>query len=306
MTVPKNGRRDAPFVNIYAPSGVGKTVETGRTLSGGTILAAPGATASIATVWNILPNVEQIDTIEEATKYILAEGKKPENKRTGGIGVDDFSAMAENTFVKLERKHKNFSLWTALRETVFEFREAARYAGIALVVNSWEQAPVTKMQNNMPKKIMGGPKLPSDLPEQLPAMADVNLRGRKVPAGTFGPRVRVYDGTDPNYVQKDRGNIATGNIVPMNLGEILRAGGWPLPPRHPEIRWMDDAIVLIARAADQAGAEREMEVLQEAYVLLVHSGRDAKHAQWCVQDAWDRITLDRLQRARLSNFLGLV
>ena len=293
--------RVPPFVNVYGPSGVGKTAETGRCLSAGTILAAPGATVSITTTWGVTPKVEYVKTIEEATKFIESEAKKTPANRVSGIGVDDFSAMSENTVSIMEKRYSGWAIWNAVRDVVISFRDAARYAGIALVVNSWEQPPKTRNKGGTSYVLPGGPKLPMDLPEQLPAMADVNLRAKKVDKGIYGLRERVYDGTDPQYVQKDRGNIATGNVVPMNLAEILRCAGWDIP-RCAELGWVEEAIAACFKLLERH-PDNETQVFQEVYTQLLAGGADPRHARWATQDAWDRHTLRTMLAQRYTTFV---
>ena len=202
---------------VYGPSGVGKTSDLGFSFPHALFIAAPGALQSVRNLCGYNPKSISLNTIQEVTKILPDIAG-----HFDAVVIDDFSFLAEQTFSVLEKKHKGFQLWGALRDATLDFRDKARHSGIHVVLTAWEAGPRVSANG---KKIRGGPKLSGDLPEQLPAMCDVVLRAVHEP--TRKPWPVVYRcGTDPGYSMKDRYNVASVvDPAPLNLGEILRAAG---------------------------------------------------------------------------------
>jgi hypothetical protein len=294
MTTTTKGKEPA-FVLVYGRSGIGKTSDTGFSFPGGVFLAAPGALKPLPALCGYEPTQVQVGTIEEATAAISAVVK------TGGydsIIVDDFSFLAEQTMAALERKHTGFAVFGHLRDTVLAFRQAARYAGLHVVVNAWERQP--KMNNGVFSR--GGPDLTGKLPEQLPAMCDLVLRadreeGRTPWAGVY----RVNGGAQ--YVGKDR-DAGTPDPAPMNLGEILRHNGYAVQ-RLAGLDWQEDVVEDLALRLLAEPAKKEQDRMVEAtYSDLMGHGIDHRHAYWTCRDGLDRAMLRRAAAARRSTFFG--
>lgn len=122
--------RDAVVVCTYGPSGIGKTTDQGYSFPRAIFIAAPGALQSIKTVCGYMPATAAARTIKEATALIQKESK---NYRA--VVIDDFSHIAEQTFNTLEKKFSGFRLWGELRDEALAFRDAARYAGVDVILN---------------------------------------------------------------------------------------------------------------------------------------------------------------------------
>jgi len=277
----------------YGRSGVGKTTDQGYSFPNALFLAAPGALKPLQALCGYTPRVYDCSTIEAATKAIEAAAK---TKTVDAVIVDDFSFMAEFTFSQLENKFSGYKLWGKLREQIIDFRAAARYAGIHVFVNCWEQMPVTKPDGT---RVRGGPKLSGDLPEQLPAMCDLVLRATfDQTAKPWGAIYKVDGGVD--WTGKDR-DAGTPSPAPLNLGEILRLNGYTIS-RRPELGWQEEVVEQIASSMTTAGSEHDREHLEGAYKALIAKGIDPRHVRWTIRDAWDRTTLRRAKAQRWSTF----
>ncbi len=122
--------RDAVVVCTYGPSGIGKTTDQGYSFPRAIFIAAPGALQSIKTVCGYMPATAAARTIQEATALI-----QKESKNYKAVVIDDFSHIAEQTFNTLEKKFSGFRLWGELRDEALAFRDAARYAGVDVILN---------------------------------------------------------------------------------------------------------------------------------------------------------------------------
>jgi hypothetical protein len=289
--------REGVVVCTYGPSGIGKTTDQGYSFPCAIFVAAPGALQSIKSVCGYVPATAPARSIKEATALIMQEAGNYK-----AIVIDDFSHMAEQTFSLLERKYKGFELWGRLRDEALGFRDAARYAGVDVVLNCWETGPRTSPTAGY---IRGGPSLSGKLPETLPAMCDMVLRaGHDRQRKPWGGVYRCS--SDPAYVMKDRYNIATRiEPAPMNLSEILRAAGVRIE-RHPDMVQYDDVIDdFFLRFVDTALAQQDvLATANELYGLLVKEGVAVPAARWILRDALDRFTIANALEASQSTFIN--
>jgi len=283
------------LVCVYGASGIGKTTDTGYSFPNGLFLAAPGALKPLPALCGYEPAQMPVETIDDATRAIEV------GKAQGGfdaIIVDDFSFLAEQTMAAYEKRYSGFKLFGALRDSVLGFRNAARFAGLHVVVTCWIKPP--RMRDDG-MRIRGGPALTGKLPEQLPAMCDLVLRAdhdsqRQPWSGIY----RVNGGVD--YVGKDRDD-GTPSPAPMNLGEILRHNGYAVS-RLAHLGWQEPAVEAIAQALIAQDPKSDRDLLEQAYAALLAEGHDPRHVRWTVRDAWDRAALRRATASRNASFFG--
>ena len=289
----ENGKRVPAFVCIYGASGRGKTTDAGYSFPKGLFIASPGALKPLHGLCGYRPAEMDANTIDDVTALIK---KASGNKAYDAIIVDDFSFLAEQTMVRLERRYKGFKLFGALREAVVNFRNAARYAKCHVVLTCWEKGPKTRDDGTT---IRGGPKLTGDLPEAVPAMCDLVLRAAVDPLRKPWPGIyRVDSGT--NWVGKDRDHV-TPNPAPMNLGEILRLGGYEVA-RHPSLPWQEEMVEGLAAQLGAGTPGDDPKQVTEVYRHLLQNGISPQHARWTVRDGWDRAVLRRAHEARWATF----
>lgn len=287
--------RDPAVVCTYAPSGTGKTTDCGYSFPNALFLAAAGALESIRSTCGYEPAEKRAESIEDATKLIIEVSK---TGKFDAVVVDDFSYLAEQTVSKLEKKFTGFKMWGELRDVILGFRDEARRAKMHVIMNCWQQGPKSKPDGTM---VRGGPKLPSDLPESVPALCDLVLRGAYEAARQPWPA--VYDcWLDPGWTMKDRYTVL-GRKSPMNLGEILRLAGHEVK-RHPSMPWQEEWVSRISTAALEGQPADDVALTNQAYSMLRNDGATHEQATWTVRDGIDRATLIRARMARQGMFVS--
>jgi hypothetical protein len=288
-------KRPAVVVCTYGPSGIGKTTDQGYSFPHAIFVAAPGALQSIESVCGYVPATATAKNINEATKLV-----EREKNNYSAIVIDDFSHLVERTFSQLEKKLTGYKLWGELRDQALEFRDAARYCGVDVILNCWEQSP--KAATATSGEVRGGPQLSGKLPESIPAMCDVVLRASQDKQRVPWPGVYRCS-SDSRYVMKDRFNIAPLiDPAPMNLAEILRAAGLNVE-RHPAIAQYEPVIEDFAIKLEQA-IEPLAEV-NDLFTVLVSEGVAEPAARWILRDALDRCTIRKALAARRSSFITI-
>jgi len=294
--------KDPVLALSYGPSGAGKTTDTGLSFPNALFIAAPGALQSVRNVGGYEPLVESATTIPDVTKLITTIGQykaKGADTKIDAVVVDDFSYLAEQTFAQLEKKFNGFRLWGELRDAVIDFRNAARFAKVHIVMNAWEQPPKDKIGGG---RVKGGPMLSGNLPEQVPAMFDMVLRCGLDPMRKPWPGIYQCV-ADPNYIMKDRLNIASAcHPAPMNMAELIRAAGYTVS-RLPSLSWQEEIVEKLANQMTAEGPARDKDIANAAYLDLVKHVAPP-HARWTLRDALDRTIIRRALKARDSVFLS--
>lgn len=279
----------------YGPSGVGKSTDAGFSFPRALFLAAPGALHSVEHTCGYTPTSAMVPNIEGVTEIL-----KDVSKRFDTVVIDDFSFMAEQTFVGLEKKFQGFKLWGELRDVVMRFRDESRYAGVNVVLTCWEGPPKVKPNG---AKIRGGPMLSGNLPEQIPALCDIVLRASSEPARKPWPTVYRCNPADPNWVMKDRFDVAPhANPAPMNLAELLRAAGVHID-RHPDNADQEKMVETISGHLS-GDPEKDVPTVNEVFKGLVDAGKPYALARWTVRDAFDRAIIRRSLKNAKSLFIS--
>lgn len=288
-------QQEPALVLTYGASGSGKTTDCGYSFPNALFIATRGACQSIQSTCGYTPTTTDCDTIQDATKLIV----QLKDKGYDSVVVDDFSFLTEKTFAKLEKKFKGFSLWGELRDVTLEFRNAARYAGVHVVLNCWEQAPKTRSDGSY---VRGGPMLSGKLPEQLPAMCDLVLRcgrdaNRKPWSGIYKCELSTQ------YVMKDRFNVCYNlNPIPMNLAEIIRSQGLQVS-RLKGLEWQEDVVETYAQALATTDGDF-ITIVENLYTELISKGIDQKHARWTIRDVLDRSVIKRTFLTQQKRFFA--
>jgi hypothetical protein len=305
--------RAPPLVAVYGKSGIGKSTDAALSFVGaGFFGAAPGALKSTREVGGF-----EIEATADLKTFMDVRQAIPILKKQGFLWLvfDDGSFMAENTVIALSKKLSNFKLWNGVKEEFTNLREEARYAGVGIVFNFWEQD--VKLRDTTPKdregnvkagveentftRLKGGPKLPMDLTESFPAMCDNVYRAMLEPTGTvkFHPwKGRYLTSFDEDWVAKCRDGVAP-QIAPMNLGEILRFSGYDVPRLYD---WQEDEVIRICSSLTDP--KENPTVIQKEYTALISRGLTTQEARWTCRDAWDRgILLAHAERKTKSFFL---
>ena len=284
--------KDPIFGLSYAPSSYGKTVDTGYAFPNGLFICKRGGTKSITSVCGFSPATLLHSTLDDATRALHTHGKKFD-----AIIIDEFDFLVEDTFRHLEQRFSGFKLFGELRKSILTFRNVARDCGTHVWLTALEKGPKVRDDG---RKIRGGPSLTGDLPEKVPAMCDLVVRGARDPLRKPWPGIYRIDVNSTDWVGKDRDN-GTPDPAPMNIGEILRLNGYELS-RHPSVPWQEQMVEGIAIEMIGAGPSEDVEVAKKWFSQLLSKGVTPASARWTVRDAWDRTILRRAQVARHSSF----
>lgn len=299
MTTEKTESTDktAPLCMIYGDSGMGKTTDCGYSFPNALFIAAPNALASIENVCGYAPAQVDAKDITEATQKIEAFLNR--GGSYDAIVVDDLSFLHEQEIAKWEQKNKTnaFFKFQKANDAMLSFRNLARYAGLAVIVNCWQRHPGSS--GSVFKK--GGPKLTGSLGEAVPNMFDVVLRAGSEP--TRKPWTGVYQCTnDLNWIMKDRFNIAaTLKNAPMNLAEILRASGHQIS-RLKGLEWQEDVVNGFTTQFLSADPSETYKIANDFYSQLLSKSIDHRIAAWTVRDSLDRTVIKRGLDASRSTF----
>ena len=274
-----------PFVMVYGFSGVGKTVDYGFALPKATVVATKGATKSIISTCGYVPNEIQLNSVSEATDLLHQIINSKES--TKQLVIDDFSYLVQSSLEKHEEKYKGWEIYGKLREEIFKFRRVAREGGVLVALNCWLQAPKERDDGT---RLRGGPKLPSDYTESIPAMCDLVLRA--APYKPYKPHPYCYYAhSSVEWTGKDR-DSGTPSPSPMNVGEILRLNGYHLPRLYD---WQEEKVEEISEQILVDGRK----IARELYTQLLEKLPDNPAiAYWTIRDACDRAVLKKAKENR--------
>jgi hypothetical protein len=289
-------------VLIYGPSGAGKTTDAVYSFPNALHIASRGALLPAQHVCGYQPAEIAVSTIDEATQQL--QRLSSQGAKYDSVVVDDFSYVVEKTFTLIEQKYarsnNNFAKFSDLARTALQFRDTARHMNCHVILNCWEKAP--RSQNG--QSLKGGPQLTGKLVDAIPALCDVVYRTgfepmRKPWAGVY--RCNQSEGIP--YIMKDRTHIGTQlGTMPMNMGEIFRAAGYPIS-RLQGLEWQED---FVEQAAQQmlANGSTDHQIANDLYKSLLDKGIDFRAARWTLRDAMDRAVLRRGLTAAQQQFIA--
>lgn len=279
--------RRPPFVCVYGPPKCGKTGDGLMSFPGCAVFAGdPGAVKNANQLCGLVEGVDftvhyakGLADAAKACNQLLKSGKKPT-----AIIFDDFTRLVEQRFADLEKTTTGFALFGHIRDDVIETRDMLRDARIPAIVNTWERA--AKIRGGLLSK--GGPMLQGDLPEKFPGICDLVVRAVNDPdaPGDFKGQYQC-EPSHPTYIMGDRDHVAP-KLGPMNLGEILRAGGYVVP-RLPAIAADQEELVQLLADALMEGDGEDDELLARAVAMrAAKKGWKAAHIRLTLRDGRDR------------------
>ena len=285
------------LASIYGPPGIGKTVDLGYSFPTGDFIGQPSddggkpaGLISIEKVCGYAPRGHVAKTMADASKVIKSL------PRGGHTVIDDFSGMARETVRSCKKRFRNgYDVWDTVMNDAVDLLNALAQRGGVGVLNCWGADPKSKDDGTRRR---GGPELVGKLVEQVPARCDMVLRVDMEPMRKPWPAVYKCS-PDRNYVMKDRLNIVNRvSPAPMNLREILRSGGLPLPYINEQQEdWTDKIAVMLRESGNPTGSANTL------YHQLIELGLEQPLARWVMRDALDRVVIERALTKHGSNFI---
>lgn len=286
--------KDSIFGLSYAPSSYGKTVDAGYAFPNALFICRTGGEKSIISTCGYTPTILRHTLLPDATKAL-----KDYAGKFDAIVVDEFDFLVEDTLRAFDQRYTGYKVFGELKKAVFTFRNTAREINPHVWITCLERGPKRREDGTLQR---GGPSLPSDLPEKVPAMCDLVLRGSRDPLRRPWPGIYRVDVNSTEWVGKDR-DSGTPDPAPMNLGEILRFNGYDLS-RHASAPWQAAFVQRIHEEMLNGSEDEEgdTDFVEKWYPLLLTKGIPVPLAKWTIRDALDRTLLTRAKRVRDASF----
>ena len=295
------------FGITYGSSGRGKTLAMVRAFPDALFIAPRGALLSASYLgWE--PRQLEADAsmrVDRITKII-----KQKSKDFPAIVIDDFSLIsdAEVAACKVARPN-GYQAFDMFNKKVMEMKDAARNADCHVFLTMHEQAPREVKKPGQTRWIPGSPLIAGwQLPEKLPAIADFVARIVHKPSSHSGwPYVYDASGRDPEYITKDRLGVMPDIGFPMNLREILIAGGYDLP-RPKELAWMEPHVeriseIFLSEMQKKNANKREVLRAQLPELRSVGNNTPSEHIRWVLADAVDRAYIKKHKLSQVDLFI---
>ena len=275
----------SPLILTYGGSASGKTVDCGYSFPKALFLGNPNGLQSITLyLW-------VHSCLNGHKNYRRSNSDYPKCKSTRALRLLSLTislSLLNSLSLSLDRIKNTQQRWGKLRDVTLEFRNAARYAGITIVLNCWEKAPQTKSCGTF---VRGGPMLSGKLPEQLPAMCDIVLKcGRDPQRKPWGGIYKCEHSSQ--YIMKDRYGIAYAlHPCPMNLAEILRSAGVTVS-RMEGLEWQEDVVETFSQELGTSkSTTNSTSQVETLFGRLLSEGIDPKFARWTIRDVIDRVVI---------------
>jgi hypothetical protein len=288
------------FGIVYGALKTGKTATTLAAFHERAIyVAAPGALACSENLWGFkVPPYEDLETLTDVLKFV----RTLQPGQAVALVVDDATLLVDRTvaaLAKIADPKNQYDLWGRLLGIATELRDLLRHLRIHCLLTAHEVAPEVKQG----VRLRGGPAFPGQTRSKLPAAADLllrtELRGGDAMFGgsSFGWPVVLRSGQSPDWLTGDRYHV-TPDPSPMNLGELFRLAGFPLP-RLRGLEWQEKVIERLAAVFQpQLGnAEVVKNIIVQALGQMEAKGYPEPHALWALRDGYDRAVLLNAQRA---------
>lgn len=297
-----------PLVGTYGPPGCGKSADKIWAYPDALFFATPGGLTPAISIVGFTPqNVVIMDPLTADVTFLkkTAEAKiKGARQRPPAIVVDDFSMVAHRTARLMAPRYKDGrQMYGAIRNDFAELFDTWRSWGLAVLVDTHED-PLeyyTDSEGKLTSRIkhMGMPDLPGQKasPDMVKAF-DIFYRVKPDPmrpdwpysyaGGPFG--VGASD-----WYTKDRWSVAnkkTG-VVPLNLGEVLRAAGDGIfkLPRPPKVEEVVEPYVKYVFDTVMSGQAKETALLPQVAKAMVEQGHHINLVRWFARDARARIEI---------------
>jgi hypothetical protein len=293
------------IVTVYGDSGRGKSIDMACAFANALFIGNPRGLQS-AERFGIKPVVVQPSRLVEVPAILQ------KHKATiTGLVFDDLTLFADKE-VNQSAQGDLRKLYGGLVRDAMNALAAADSLGVPVGVNAHQREPGTGEDGIYQP---GGPDLPGKkLVKKIPADSDLVLRVVPVPERMLwpygyhsSPSVNPGGGELDDdakaspYLVKSR-LVSVPAVAPMNLAEILRHNGRPVP-RLRGMEWAEGVVEKLAvRFAGVQPADRP--ALFKSHVSSITTKYNATPTQlaWVVRDALDRADLRAMTQNPLAAF----
>lgn len=312
---------DPSFSIVYGELKVGKSLDAIAAFPDAVYVAAPGALAAAEAVLGLPPRKK-----EDLQTFTAIRGYVESVPGSVDIVIDDATLIADRSAIAFEEKGlSGWDIWDAVLRAALRLRDALRRRGGHCVMTCHSRPAY--VERGVRQK--GCPSFQGQCARKIPAAADFLLRaeerpGLAAPASADvgdmldaaqprekGPPQRgwpmVYrTGLHPDWLQGSRYHIP--DLVPMNLGEILRLAGFKIP-RARGLEWQEPLVIALAARILEVGLEDDQKV-SDAMARVLEAARkrfraSEAHAYWAVRDGYDRAVLRIAKNAQAKLMWGV-
>lgn len=299
----------AALIQIYGPSGKGKTAEATSTFPRAVHVCRPGAAIWPSTEFLSLRASEGVEPIRvlyaNDLRQIPAAIKIAKSENRGAIVIDDITLMGEDTERALRgimgtQGGAVFAKYASLDDFGAEIRKQARFAGCHVCVTGHDRGPGINAKGKAHKGNISLPSMGSS--ERFPHEFDITVRLVEDPT-RMGDWKTAYwgPGASEDWFAKDRLN-AVPSICPANMRAILYSKKI-MVPRARGLEWQDADMTLLAVELNKCPVEdldARLLAVSNAMDKMTREKRHEDHINWVVRDSLAYEEIRRLQRAKYS------
>lgn len=291
------------LICTYGPPKTGKSLDLGLSFCTGVFFCpSMSGLAPLQGFGGFVPEKKaQVNGLVPVLAW-LREHK--DDDKVSAVVIDDLALISDRQMVTWTRElGTSYARWNALNDTLLELFEIAATAPYCVAVNSHEVGP----GENKSTWIPGGPKLASKpAGDALSKNAGLVLRtvvDPLSPAADSWPVIYSCDRTDSAFTTGDRQGFALPQN-PLNLREILRAGGMELP-RLPSLPWQEEMVQKLSNLLIEGKLDATK--LQGAITHMTSKLKATDPAvRWTIRDARARAYLARHQNDLSAGLMSKV
>lgn len=293
---------ESQIVVSYGDPKMGKTTDLGFTFPTG-VFFAPSASSllPLKQMAGLRPKTAVVKSLARVHQFIVDHA---EDESISAIIIDDIALLADAAIKEWQAKAGNngWFAYAEIKRVCQEMCVIARASPWHLVLDSHKKPPETTESGYFLK---GGPILPGkQAGPEIMKNASIILRAEvgdplDADSGATDAWAGVYvcDQSDPNWVTGDRNGFSLKSN-PMNLREILHAGGVNLPYVY---GWMPDFVEKLASLKTEGSLTSE--VLDKALAKMRSLGAPETAVQWTLRDANDRAFMRMRKNKRTESLM---
>jgi hypothetical protein len=260
---------------------MGKTLDLGLTFPNGVFFApAMSGLTPLNGLAGFVP--KQKATVSAFKPIIQWLRDHHDDEKVSGVVIDDIALIGDRTVAAYTKDlGTSYDRWNALNADLLELFELATSAPYFVAVTSHEVGPGEAKNTFLP----GGPKLPSKpAGDALAKNAGCILRSvvddMSPAADATWPVIYSCDRSDANFTFGDRNGFALKQN-PLNMREILHAGGVTLPRLHD---WQEGMVEQLASLIVEGKMTAEVLAKARGHMETKYKA-DIKALWWTFRDA---------------------